>query len=123
MKPKPRNQAVTMVHMLARHLHNLQPLFKLVLAHRALVLLRVEELIVDGDSGEILDGVFGCRRRAVAVWIVVGELLNQLLEAGAEEVVAHVHRKPKPRLGTATEVELDIGTVGAKVLKMVLEED
>ncbi|RDX64944.1 hypothetical protein CR513_56437, partial [Mucuna pruriens] len=116
MQPKPGKQAVRVVHMFARHLPHLRTLLELVQANGALVQLRVQQLVVDGDCGEILDGFLGGGRCAVAVGVVVGKLLNQLLQAGAEKVVAHVRWEPEPRLGRAIEVELDVGAVRAKVL-------
>jgi len=121
MQPEPRNQAVSVVSVPARHLLHLRVLLELVLADRALVHLRVQQLVVDGDCGEILDGVLGGWRRAVTVGIVVGEELNQLLKAGAEVVVAKVGRGAKPVVGRVAEGELNVGAISAKALKVVLE--
>lgn len=124
MQPKPRNQAVAVVRVLAGHLRHQRALLELVLADRALVQLGVQQLVVNGDGGEILDGVLGGGRRAVAVGIIVGELLNELLKAGAHEVVADVRREAKPLLlGRVAKVNLDVGAVGAKALNVVLEEN
>ena len=124
MQPKPRNQAVAVIRVLAGHLCHLRTLFELVLADSALVQLGVQQVVVDGNGGEILDGVLGGGRRSVAVGVVVGKLLNKLLETGAHKVVADV-RKAKALIlvGRMVKVNLNVGTVGAKVLKVVLEED
>lgn len=112
-----------MVHVLARHLLHSRTLLELVLTNRALVQLRVQQLIVDGYSREFLDGVFRCRRRPVTVGVILSELLNQLLEAGAKEVVADVGGEAKPRFGRVVDLDLDVGTIGAKALEVVLEEE
>lgn len=114
MQFKPRKQTLIMVHMLARHLLYLRALLKLILTNGTLIELRVQQLIVHGDIGEILDGGFGGGGCAVAIGVVLGELLDELLEAGAEEVVAEV--------GGVVEVELDVGAVGVEVAEVVLEE-
>jgi len=121
MQPEPRNQAVSVIRVLARHLLHLRALLELVLADRTLVHLRVQQLVVHGDCGEILDRVLGGRWRAVTVGVVVSEQLNQLLKAGAEVVVAKVGRGAEPSVRRVAEGELNVGAVGAKALKVVLE--
>lgn len=124
MQLKPRKQALIVVHVLARHLLHLRTLLELLLTNRALVQLRVQKLIVNGYGRELLDSVFRCRWRTVTVRVILGELLNQLLEAcGAEEVIADVGGEAKPRLGRVVDHELNVGTVGAKALEVVLKEE
>ena len=122
MQLKPRKQAIIMVHVLARHLLHLQSLVEFILANRALVMLRVQQLIIDGHRREILNGILRRRRGTVTIRIVLGELLNQLLKAGTEEVISDICRKAKPWLRRMVDFELNIGSVGAKALEVVLEE-
>lgn len=122
MQLKPRNQAPVMVHMLARHLLHLRTLLELVLTNRALVQLRVQQFIINGNRRKILDGVLGRRRSPVTIGIVFGELLNQLLEAGTEEVIADIGWEAKTGFGRVIDLELDVGAIGTKPLEMVLKE-
>lgn len=122
MQLKPRNQATIMIHMLARHLLHLRTLLELVLTNRALVQLRVQQFIINGNRRKILDGALGCRRSPVTVRIVLGELLNQLLEPRTEEVIADVGWEAKTGFGRVIDLELHVGAVGTKPLEMVLKE-
>lgn len=74
----------------------------------------MELLSGDLDVGKGLHGRLGCRRRAVAVGIVLGELLDELLQAGSNEVVAEVGRDPEGAGlgGLVVEDELDVGSAG-----------
>jgi len=74
-----------------------------VFANGALRGIRRQQLLGDGDVRQALDGGLGGRRGAVAVRIVLGEVLDQLLEARPEEVVA---------VGDAGEAEDSAGVAG-----------
>lgn len=79
-----------MVQVLTRHLLRLLADLESVLTDSALGIGRIrgEQLIGDVNTRESLDGRLGSRRGAVAVGIVLGQLLYELLEAGADEVIA-----------------------------------
>lgn len=112
-----------MVHMLTRHLLHLRTLLKLILTNRTLVQLRAQQLIIHGHSRQLLNGVLRRRRRPVTVRIILGELLDQLLQPGAKKVIAEVGREAKPGFARVVNLELNVGSVGAKALEVVLEKE
>lgn len=83
----------------------------------------------DGDVRERGDGGLGGRRGAVAVGVVLGELLDELLEARADEVVAEAD-PPGPGGGApegeggggALEDDLDGGAAREEAGEVIMEE-
>lgn len=78
----------------------------------------------DGDVGERGDGGLGGGRGAVAVGVVLGELLDELLEAGgAHEVVGEAEARDEGWTGApALEDDLDGGAVGEEAAEVVVDE-
>lgn len=112
-----------MVHVLARHLPDFHTALKVIFTDGALSQIRTQQPVINHYAGKRLD--CGLRRgwRAIAVRIILGQLLDQLLESGTDEVVAKVGREPRPRLRRViADDELDISTARCKVSKMVLKK-
>ncbi|OQU91606.1 hypothetical protein SORBI_3001G212701 [Sorghum bicolor] len=86
VKLKPRHDAVGVVDVLAGHLLGHLPRREILLADGALSALRSCNHGVSHDNiGERGEGRLGSRRRAVAVGVVLGELLDELFEEDAED--------------------------------------
>lgn len=124
MQFKPWKQAIIMINMLTRHLLHLCTFLKLILTNSTLIQLRVQQRIINGHRRKILNSLFRRRRCAVTIRIILRKLLNQLLEASTEEVIAKVRGNPKPwfRFRRMIDLELNVCTVGVKAVEMILKE-
>nr|AFK43002.1 unknown [Medicago truncatula] len=124
MQFKPWKQAIIMINMLTRHLPHLHTFLKLILTNSTLIQLRAQQRIINSYRWKILNSLFRCRRCSVTVRIILCELLNQLLEASTEEVIAKVRGNTKPRFGfrRIIDLELNVCTVGVKAVEMILKE-
>lgn len=124
MQLKPGEDAIGVVDVLAGHLLRLGPELERLHADGALRGVGCEEMVGDGDGGEGLDGRLGGRGGAVAVRVVVSELLDELLEAGADEVVAEVGGEAEGGgvWSGVVEDKLDVGAAGDEGVDVALEE-
>lgn len=109
--------------MLTRHLLNIPTVLKLIHTNSALVHLRPHHILRHLNSWQPLDRRFRSGRGSVSVGIVLGELLNQLLETRAEEVVPEVPRDSARRIGgMILDHELHVRAAGSEMLEVVLEK-
>lgn len=120
MQPKPRQDAVFMVDMLARHQLCLIPHLECVLAHGTLGLVGGKRLGRDPDVRQGFNSGFGSRRRAITIGIVLRELLDEPLEARANKIVPEVAGADD---GTTLENDLDVGATGEQLPHVILEEE
>lgn len=113
-----------MIHMLARHLPHLRTLLKLILTNSTLVQFRVQQFIINSYRWKILNRVFRCRWCSVTVRIILGELLNQLFKARTEKVITKTggNAKTRFRIRRMIDLELDVGTISMKAVKVILKE-
>lgn len=129
MQFKPWQNAIVVIYMLTGHLLRGFAESEGVFAHGALRRVRRKEFLGDCNIGETLDGGFGRRRRAVAVGIVLGEVLDEFLEAGAKEIVAVSDVAASGRESESSgrvaglDDDLEIAAAGAEGLEVVLEEE
>lgn len=112
-----------MVYMFARHLLDFHTALKVIFTDGALSEIRTQQPVINRYAGKRLDCGLRRRWRAIAVRIILGQLLDQLFESGTDEVIAEVGREPRPRLRRViADDELDISTTGCKVSEMVLKK-
>lgn len=112
-----------MVDMLARHLLDLHIHLKIVQADCALVHLGILQLLRDFDGREVLDCRLRSWRRPMTVRVVLRQLLDQLLQTWAHEVVANIGRKAKSAAsaalgGTTLDHELNLRSAGLQILEV-----
>lgn len=116
-----------MIDMLARHLLDLHIHLKIVLADCALVHLGILQLLRDFDGREVLDCPLRSWRRPMTVRVVLRQLLDQLLQTWAHEVVANIGRKAKPAAsaafrGTTLDHELNLRSAGLQTVEVAHQE-
>ena len=122
---EPREDAVLVEDVLAGELLGGGPQVEVVHADGALrAPVGLHHVGGDGDVGERGDGGLGGGRGAVAVGVVLGELLDELLEArGGHEVVSEADARGEEGRGApALEDDLDGGAAGEKAAEVVVEE-
>ncbi|KAL5663627.1 hypothetical protein ACJX0J_023735, partial [Zea mays] len=104
VKLKPRHNAVSVVDVLAGHLLGHLSRREILLADGALSALRsCDHGMSHEDVGERGEDRFGSRRRAIAVGVVLGELLDELFEAWADEVIPKACPADTPEAGSGAE--------------------
>lgn len=113
-----------MVNMFTRHLLNIHTTLKIIFTHSTLSQFRTQQSIVNSNGRKRIHSRLRSRRCSVSIRIVLGQLLNQLLEPWADEVIAEVSRKLKPllRRRIVGDNELDVGTASGESGEVVLEK-
>lgn len=96
MQLEPWEDAFLVVDVTAWHLLSYYARLERVQANRALGLVRPQQSLRDLDVHKGLHGILGCWRSAIPVGIVLGQLLDQLLQPRANEIVANVAREGSP---------------------------
>lgn len=120
MQLEPWHDAVLMIDVSARHLLGLRPNLKRIPANSTLGIIRCQELRRDQNIWKPQDSGLSSRRSAIAVRIILSELLNELLEARTNEVVTKVSASGERR--GALKDDLDVGAASREGVEVVLQE-
>lgn len=96
MQLEPWKDAFLVVDVTAWHLLSYYARLERVQTNRALGFVRPQQSLRDLDVRKRLHGILACWRCAVRIGIVLGQLLDQLLQPRANEIVANVSHEGSP---------------------------